>query len=315
MVTTLNVKETLRNIYGTALASPTCPGQSVAQTTHTKVRLAFHVKKPGLHGVNTHPVRLAHPLLCHLAGRASKSVFQGFLKHCFVLLLTLFCLPVLALPLQTYDIEYQTKARGFTIKTLRKLDNKGAYFELSQITSTLMMQTSEKSTFSVNEKGEFSQRSFTYERKIMGNNKSHKTDYFPAKKTATFQIKGEKAKQVTVPAEIYDIFSYQEKLRQALVASQGKTTNFTFNVLERNRVRQYQFKQTGTERIATKLGEIDTVRIERVRDNSTKKTTTWLAKNFGYIVVKVQHKQEGEPEYQLNIVKGIFDNRDIIGVK
>ncbi len=236
-------------------------------------------------------------------------------KYCSLLLTLCLSLPVFALPLQSYNIEYQTKARGFTIKTVRKLENKGSNFELNQITSSMMMQTAEKSTFSVNDKGIFSPIAYTYQRKILGNNRSHQADFFPKKKSVTFQEKGKKNKEVSIPAEIYDIYSYQEKLRQELITSQGKTANFTFNVLERSRVREYQFKQTGSERIPTKLGDIDTVKIERVRNDSTKKTTTWLAKDFGYIVVKVQHKQEGEPEYQLNIVKGTFNNQEITGSK
>jgi hypothetical protein len=232
-----------------------------------------------------------------------------------VLALALLCSSALALPLQPYEISYQTKARGFTINTVRKLENTGTVFELSQIAGTMMMQTSEKSIFSVNSKGIFTPHSFTYQRKILGNNKFQNTDFKPKKKIATYQQKGEAAVQVAIPDSIYDIFSYQEKLRLNLINSKGKTGELSFKVLERNRIRDYQFRIIGSEWIKTSQGYMDTLKIERVRENSAKKTITWLAKDWGYVVVKVQHKEEGEPEYHLNMVQGALDKKNITGSK
>lgn len=231
------------------------------------------------------------------------------------LLLAWLCTSAHALSLQTYDIEYQTKARGFNIKTISKLEKTDGMFKLSLIASTMMMQTSEVSTFSVNEKGTFSLHSLTYQRKILGNNKFQKTDFYPKKKTAIYQPEGETAEKIALPGEIYDTLNYQEKLRLNLILSQGKTSALSFKVLEKNRIREYNFRITGSEWLPTKQGYLETIKIERVRDNSTKKTTTWLAKKWDYAVVKVQHKKEGEPEYLLTMMKGTVGNKDIRGLE
>jgi hypothetical protein len=223
-------------------------------------------------------------------------------------------LPSQAIELTPYNVEYETKAQGFTLKTIRKIEKKDKLYELSQITSAMLMQTRETSTFSISDIGKFIPHAFIYQRKIFGNNKTREITFYPKKNIAHYYEKKEKSVDVATPNDVYDVLSYQEKIRLILQSAKTTPNHLTFSVIERTRIRDYEFNFTGSEILETSLGYFDTLKIERDRDDSAKKTIVWLAKDWNYVIVKVLHKEEKEPDYILNIVEGSLDKKPIKGI-
>ncbi|GHE92484.1 hypothetical protein GCM10011501_22540 [Thalassotalea profundi] len=46
--------------------------------------------------------------------------------------------------------------------------------------------------------------------------------------------------------------------------------------------------------ISTDVGELECVKVTRVRKNSTRKTTLWFSEKYSFIPVKVLQKKDGE---------------------
>ena len=89
--------------------------------------------------------------------------------------------------------------------------------------------------------------------------------------------------------------SYQIQLRRDLVA--GKT-RFDYQVMDRGKVKQYVFQREGTDTIHTASGDVETVRMRRVRDDNVRQTIFWMAPKLGYQLVKLRQEENGD-SYEL----------------
>lgn len=79
-------------------------------------------------------------------------------------------------------------------------------------------------------------------------------------------------------------------LRQALKSGQSK---LTYQVVEADKIKHYQFIIHGEERLLTKLGVLDTVRIEHV-SRKGHRTMTWFAKAYDFLPVKMVQSRQGK---------------------
>lgn len=67
-----------------------------------------------------------------------------------------------------------------------------------------------------------------------------------------------------------------------------------YNVMERGEIKQYTFARIGNERLDTSAGTFNTVKLQVQRKNQSRKTTYWMAKELGYLPVKMQHEEDNE---------------------
>lgn len=64
--------------------------------------------------------------------------------------------------------------------------------------------------------------------------------------------------------------------------------------VERNSLREAVYEKLGTETIVTKAGSFDTVKYRRQRIGSSRSLIIWLAPEFEYLPVRLQHFNEDE---------------------
>lgn len=79
-------------------------------------------------------------------------------------------------------------------------------------------------------------------------------------------------------AIMYDLQAGNELLRYT-VADGGKTKIYNFEIL-------------GEEVLSTPLGQLDTLKLERHKPNSRRKSTLWCAKQLQYLPVKVENVEK-----------------------
>ena len=92
-------------------------------------------------------------------------------------------------------------------------------------------------------------------------------------------------------AIVGDGLSYQLALRCDL--AQGKNT-VTYPVVKRGKVRQYTFKRIGTAVLETKLGSLETVVVDRVRDDDERTTRIWFAPKLKHMLVKLEQFEKDD---------------------
>ena len=78
-----------------------------------------------------------------------------------------------------------------------------------------------------------------------------------------------------------------------------------FRVADKGEVQTHQYRHAGNERVRVPAGTFETIRVERVRDNPGRVTTTWLAPELGYMPVRIEQREpDGDViEMRLSLVR------------
>ncbi len=68
----------------------------------------------------------------------------------------------------------------------------------------------------------------------------------------------------------------------------------SYPVISRGERSQFNFQRLGQERISTPAGTFNTVKVRMVRNSKKRETTFWMAKELGYIPVKITHRENDD---------------------
>ena len=98
--------------------------------------------------------------------------------------------------------------------------------------------------------------------------------------------------------QIQDDGSVQLSLMVELLA--GKTPP-TVELIDKNKVRDYQFARDGETKLSTPLGEIATVVYRAQKANSPRVTRFWCAPERGYVPMKVEQTKGNDVQWTLLI--------------
>lgn len=229
-----------------------------------------------------------------------------------------FAAPSAAKPLNPYKAVYQTKMKGMSITAKRKLQAKddGSY-ALSMDTSSVMVKIKESTTFSVN-KQQIISHHYRYEQSGVGKNRKNKLAFDWDKKIAT--DKGyDPAILLETPEGTLDRLNSQLQIRLDLAAmstnKQSTKQLPAYTVVDKKRLKEYDFQIIGEEQLKTPLGKLNTVKIQRQRTNSQRKTYIWYASDWDYLLVKLEQIEDDGGKYELNITEAAINGTKITGLK
>lgn len=100
--------------------------------------------------------------------------------------------------------------------------------------------------------------------------------------------------KMSIPARTMDKLSYQLALMLKLADHPNK--QFSFNIADGGKVKEYQFKILGEERVYTSLGSYTTLKIEHLRYQKNKNITLWCAPELNFLPVKIVQQESGKPD-------------------
>jgi hypothetical protein len=104
-----------------------------------------------------------------------------------------------------------------------------------------------------------------------------------------------------LPNKALDPLGYQLQLRQDLKA--GKT-HMAYEVTDDGDFDQDRFAVIGEETLTTALGEVETIKAEKVRDPTKKRQTLmWFAPDRDYLLVKLVQVESNGTRYEINIAE------------
>lgn len=89
---------------------------------------------------------------------------------------------------------------------------------------------------------------------------------------------------------VQDKITQTLSLRQALKSG---STQLNYLVAEEDKIKNYHFTILGEERLKTKLGVLQTIKVEHISRKGAR-TTLWLAKQFDYLPVKMTQARQGK---------------------
>ncbi|OEC44899.1 dehydrogenase [Pseudomonas sp. 1D4] len=235
------------------------------------------------------------------------------MRRAVLLLLALFTLPVTAAELKPFKASYTADWKTMPIsgsagRALKQLDD--GRWQLDFEASMLVASLSEISVFRL-EKNTFLPVTYRFNRSGLGKRKQVELDFDWGEKQV---IGTDRDNQVRLPLNrgMVDKSTYQLVLQRDVAA--GKKS-MSYQVIDGDEVETYDFRVLGQERVDTMAGSVDAIKVERVRDptQSSRKTTLWFAKDWDYLLVRLNQVEKDGKEYQIMLKEGSVDGREVKG--
>ena len=169
-----------------------------------------------------------------------------------------------------------------------------SWFILSDVRET-------RSVFTFNEELQrFDPIEFLYMRSGTGSDKSFHAS-FDADEQEVKNVDSGRLIDIDWQGALYDEASVIEKLRLDVAADNAP---YVYDIIdEKGQADEYRFAVLGEEQISTPYGQLDTVKVERVRENNRRQTYFWFAPELDYLLVKMQQFKEGDEQATMTLEK------------
>ncbi|MNE01136.1 hypothetical protein D3C80_935650 [compost metagenome] len=235
------------------------------------------------------------------------------MRRALLFAVALLALPVHAADLKPFSASYtadwkQLPMSGTAERSLKETGN--GVWTLSFKASMMIASLSEVSTLSV-DKDVLLPKTYNFERGGLGKAKKVDLDFDWSSKMITGTDRGDPVK-LPLNRGILDKSTYQLALQHDVAA--GKKS-MSYQVVDGDEVDTYDFRVLGTEMVETKAGKVEATKVERVRDptQSNRITVLWFAKDWDYLLVRLQQVETDGKEYNIMLLDGMVDGKAVKG--
>ena len=85
----------------------------------------------------------------------------------------------------------------------------------------------------------------------------------------------------------------------------------SYVIADGGRLKHYEFEVIGEEVIDTPVGQLNTIKATRVRDNRDRTSTFWLAKDYDFMLVRFQQLEADGDGFELLLREAEFNGEDL----
>ncbi|MGS2723098.1 DUF3108 domain-containing protein [Porticoccus sp. GXU_MW_L64] len=198
--------------------------------------------------------------------------------------------------LEPFTANYGAKYKGMHLKAIRTLEplENGHYRISSHARHLFFGGIKESSEFAL-QGNRIKPTNYQMKRKILGSGRTETAAFDWVNNQVTSIYKGD-ASELTLAGNELDWLGYQLQISLDLMA--GKT-ELHYRIVRRGQTKDYYFQVVGEETIDTPMGEINTVKLERVKDPNKRQTTFWMAPKYNYLLAKFHRVENDGDEYSL----------------
>lgn len=186
-----------------------------------------------------------------------------------------------------YSFTVEDKYKGTATRNISKSGNLWKYDVKARVAG--IASASQSSAFTiVGNNVSPTQASTTY--KLLGFGRTHNLKFNPSKKQVASTYKG-KTINLSMAQQAFDDLSLEVQIRQDLL--NGKFSG-NYYMAKKDKIEKTPFKKSGNTKITVPAGTFDTVRVDRIHDDSSRSTSFWLAPSLDYLPVKVSQINDGK---------------------
>lgn len=209
----------------------------------------------------------------------------------------------------SYTADFQpVPVSGTAERSLQK--NSDGSWHLQFRASMLVAGLSEDSQFRY-EKQHFQPLSYQFNRSGLGKSKqiNLQFDWTAQQITGTDR---DKPLRLPLKAGVLDKSTYQLALQQDVAA--GKTS-MSYQVMDGRGIDTYDFRVQGKEQVQIATGQVEAIKVERVRDpaKSSRQTTLWFAPQWDYLLVRLHQTETDGKEYRIMLQQGQVNGKPVQG--
>lgn len=202
----------------------------------------------------------------------------------------------------------QLPVSGSAERSLKKLES--GQWEYRFRASMLVAELTETSVFH-QQGSKIQPDTYRFVRSGLGRKKEISHDFDWQNMLITGSDRGDSIK-LTLKNGFLDKSSYQLALRDDVAKGE---TSMSYQVVDGDEIDTYDFRVLGSEKVRTKAGLLDAIKVERVRDptKSSRTTVLWFAKDWNYLLVRLHQKEEDGKEYQIMLKEGEVNGQPVKG--
>ncbi|GAB1259295.1 DUF3108 domain-containing protein [Aurantivibrio plasticivorans] len=227
----------------------------------------------------------------------------------FFVLLTI-GVSISATPLADFEATYKAKFRGFGITAIRKLETQPDGTQtLSFVADSLLASMSETSRFRWNNEQHIVPLNYTYKRGGLGRNRTAHLEFLWDQHKVINNVQ-DKPWKMTIPDNVLDKLNYQLQIRADMLS---KGTPGDYEIADGGRLKEYKFEILGDELVDTPAGKFNATKVKRVRENEERHTIFWLAKDWDYLVVRLQQRDD-DKSYEIDLHSAMLDGKPVTGL-
>ena len=107
--------------------------------------------------------------------------------------------------------------------------------------------------------------------------------------------------QVSMPLRPGALDDMSAQIATMLDLASGTRLPPSFFVVDKAEIKEYRYRQEGSVRLRTAVGEVDAIVVSSQRAGSPRTLRTWFAPALGYVPVKAERTRDGKVEFSMNI--------------
>lgn len=222
-------------------------------------------------------------------------------------------LPASAQGINEFETRYSASANGIAGHANRSLsrDGRGGFVFNSHLVAKVagieVARLEESSSFDARDK---QLKPHFYQYKMSGLKHENKQIKFDWEAEVALSNETSASTTTALSEGTLDPLSYQLQLSVLLALEPSGT--FKLNVIDDRSIETQTFSIIAQESIVTKLGTLDCVVVERVRqDDDRKSTRIWFAKNHSYLMVQLQQVTASGLKIELQIESAQIEGQKI----
>lgn len=215
---------------------------------------------------------------------------------------------------------YKADYKGLPVRAegIRALSQRadGSYLLSSEATSFLA-SVKEQSTFRLGERNQLVPLEYRYQRKGIGKNRAAILNFDWETHRVLNNVQSVPW-SMDLPEGALDKLLYQLQIRVDMNNAQATGAPWPvleYEVADGGRLKTYRFDVVGEEVIDTPVGKLNTVKVIRVREDSDRETSIWLAPDFGFLLVRLVQTENDKDGLELLLESAEFDGETVRGVQ
>jgi len=213
---------------------------------------------------------------------------------CLLILTQMVSSPAMSLPNEisaVFDVSRNGSLVGYLESSLKYPGQTYEYSKFTQSTGLAKFLT--KASISEKSIGKFSGErlipvSYSFDQKTRNKQVTDKARF--AENRASGMYKGN-AYSLQTPFNVLDRASLEIAVARDLKLN---LPQLKYQVMERGEIKEYVFQRVGSELLNTNAGAFNTIKVEVKRDDKSRRTIYWMAKELAYLPVKMVHEEDGD---------------------
>ena len=217
--------------------------------------------------------------------------------------------------LHLFRAVYKADYKGLPVKAhgVRELqrDSNGVYTLRSDATS-FIASIEESSAFTFRN-GKIKPIQYEYHRTGIGRERHAILDFDWQKMTVLNNVQS-KPWKMSVSENSLDKLVYQLQMRADLLHARSQSLpwpDLKYEIADGGKLKHYEFEVIGEEIIETPMGEINTLKIMRIKHRKNRETALWLAPDYDFLLVRLQQLEGNGKGFELLLKEAEFDGKSI----